>query len=253
MPDKNIGDRRGIEGGLRELYQIGMDALLRTTAEVRQARWRQLYLRRRRAIIRTYLERSGAHKLQLGAGDNPIEGWLNTDAWPRAEQVAYLDVTQAFPLPDESMDYVFSEHLIEHLDPDQGAVMLRECRRVLAPGGKIRLSTPDLQRVVGLLEHSGEPVQERYLAWSRTYNSLPESDHLAVFVVNNFVRAWGHRFIYDRGALSEALEKAGFRDISFRVPGESSEPELSGLEAHGSVIGEDNNRFESMVAEATKP
>lgn len=52
------------------------------------------------------------------------------------------DLAARFPFEDESFDYVLSSEAIEHL-PDQLA-MLRECARVLRPGGKLFLTTPNL-------------------------------------------------------------------------------------------------------------
>jgi hypothetical protein len=52
----------------------------------------------------------------------------------------------------------------------------------------------------------------------------------ATFVINNFVRAWGHQFIYDEGTLRASLEQAGFVDVSRRALQESDEPVFRRLE-----------------------
>jgi predicted SAM-dependent methyltransferase len=52
---------------------------------------------------------------------------------------------------DNTFDYIFSEHMIEHVDHDGAVAMLRECYRVLKPGGTICMATPDLAVIVGLL------------------------------------------------------------------------------------------------------
>ena len=66
-------------------------------------------------------------KLQLGAGGNNVPGWLNTDIDVGSNQ-AYVDATKPFPFSDGSINYVFSEHVIEHLTYEQGLGMLKECR-----------------------------------------------------------------------------------------------------------------------------
>ena len=52
------------------------------------------------------------------------------------------------PFASASVQLVYCEHMLEHLGRtgDVGATLLREVYRVLAPGGVLRLSTPDLRR-----------------------------------------------------------------------------------------------------------
>ena len=87
-------------------------------------------------------------KVQLGAGGSRLKGWLNTDIEPGADGLAYLDATKRFPLDDGSVHYIFSEHVIEHLTYDEGKSMLAEAYRVLAAGGRMRVSTPDLMQFI---------------------------------------------------------------------------------------------------------
>src|SRR5207302_61128 len=129
---------------------------------------------------------------------NHLPGWLNTDMSPTDGSVIYLDVTKTFPLREDSVDYIFAEHLIEHVDHDGGQLMLRECWRVLKPDGKIRIATPDLEALIGLHGREQTHGQQRYVEWIIS-KCLPEVDSCKdVFVINNAFRAWGHRFLYDR-------------------------------------------------------
>ena len=85
--------------------------------------------------ISEYIASHKVRKLQIGSGQNSINGWLNTDIEPTKDQV-YLDASTAFPIPPDSFDYIFAEQLIEHLTLDQGQAMLRECYRILVPAEK---------------------------------------------------------------------------------------------------------------------
>src|SRR5262245_23305353 len=80
--------------------------------------------------IRNYLKSHPVGKLQLGAGGNDPVGWLNTDIATTMKEV-YLDATDRYPVPDGSFQYVFSEHMIEHVSWEAGLAMLKECYRVL--------------------------------------------------------------------------------------------------------------------------
>jgi SAM-dependent methyltransferase len=105
-----------------------------------------------------YIASHPVRKLQIGAGPNSLPGWLNSDIEPQKDQI-YLDAAAVYPIPSESFDYIFAEQLIEHLSLEQGQTMLREWRRILRPGGKIRIATPDLTTFAKLFteEDRAEP------------------------------------------------------------------------------------------------
>ena len=72
-----------------------------------------------------------------------------------------------------------------------------------------------------------------------------------VFVVNNFMRDWGHQFVYDAPVLRRCLEEAGFTGVTQPALMESPEPSLRGLE-HAARMPEGFLAFESLVFEAVK-
>ena len=167
-------------------------------------------------------------KLNIGAGDGALPGWLNTDLLPTSRAVVYLDATRRFPFDDDTFDYVFSEHMIEHVDYAGALRMLRECHRVLKPGGKIRIATPDLEVLIGLHAQEKTAAQKKYVDWI-VDQCLPLAEHSRdVFVINNAFRAWGHQFLYDRKTLQSAAAKARFEKVKFYKPGASEDRNLVG-------------------------
>ena len=74
----------------------------------------------RRRKIRSYLHSNQLKKLQLGTSNSPMVGWLNTDVLPTSRKVAYLDATRRFPFNNDVFDYVYSEHMIEHIEQLRG-------------------------------------------------------------------------------------------------------------------------------------
>jgi predicted SAM-dependent methyltransferase len=209
---------------------------------------------RRGRIIRAYLKNHSLRKLQIGSSLTPFPDWLNTDLFPESSDVAYLDATRPLPLPDASFDYVACEHMIEHIEHESALAMLRECNRILKPGGKIRLTTPDLQVLVRLCDPDPTPQQKNYIDWIIASNLPGVDQHRGVFVLNNAFRAWGHQFLYDADTLKTTLARTGFTDFEDWKPGESNDPNLRDIELHGKTCGnEENNRYESMVVEARKP
>jgi len=71
-------------------------------------------------------------------------------------------------------------------------------------------------------------------------------------VINNYFYNWGHRFIYDFEMLRITLSAAGFSEIVQCEPKTSQDPHLCGLEKHGTLIGDEFNKYETIVVEARK-
>ena len=200
--------------------------------------------------IKQYLKTAKVPKLQIGFGNNPLAGWLNTGiSFVESKNGAYMDAGQPFPLPDASFDFVFSEHLFEHLTYPQAQNMLKESYRILKPGGVIRIATPDLRFLLGLYQDPEKPLHKEYIAYSAKNGGLPPT---AVFVINRFHTAWGHQIIYDKETLSEALLQAGFKNICSCEVGKSEHGALTGVEGHQKALPAEYNRLETMILEATK-
>jgi predicted SAM-dependent methyltransferase len=194
----------------------------------------------------------GKRCLELGAGSVPRPGgWLATDLEAGGQSLA-LDVSRPFPIEDRSFDYIYSQHMIEHLTLDTGRFMLRECLRILKPGGAIRVVTPSIGFLLGLFSSDRSALEERYIQWSaKTF--VPNAPRpMASIVFNNFVRAWGHQFIYDRVTLEMILAEAGFTGIHERALGDSQHARLQGLEL-SRRLPEGFLALESMILEGTRP
>jgi len=204
-------------------------------------------------LIRDYLQSHALRKLQIGSGPHALPGWLNTDYEPVNDEFAFLDATRRFPLEDQTFDRVFNEHIIEHLSYGDGTFMLRECHRVLKPGGRIRIATPNLKKFVDLYTPDKTELQRRYMQTAIEQFYPEPKTNTECFVINNFLHLWGHLFVYDPPTLRDALERAGFTNVTEHAPGISEDDHLRGLESHGKQIGDDLNNFETMVLEATRP
>ena len=90
--------------------------------------------------MQVYFDYNDVRKLQIGCGGKALDGWLNTDLYSD-DTVSFLDARHRFPFDGESFDYVFCEHMIEHLEYREAVAMLIECFRILKPRGRIRVST----------------------------------------------------------------------------------------------------------------
>lgn len=204
----------------------------------------------RRRKIRKYLSNTTEPKLQIGCGRNPLKGWLNTGISLRESwNGVYLNAGQPFMLLDETFNYVFSEHLFEHLTYPQALNMLAESYRVLKPGGIIRIATPDLRFLIGLYQDPEKTIHKEYIEYSAEKGGLPASP---VYVINRFHTTWGHQIIYDKETLENLLVNTGFKNITICEVGKSNHKVLNGIEGHFKLLPEEFNLLETMIIEGTK-
>ena len=201
--------------------------------------------------LHAYFQENPSPKLHIGCGRHLLEGWLNADLVPMAPSVLPLDATQPLPMADASFEFIFSEHVIEHMPYPQGCALLGECWRVLKPGGTLRIATPDLAFLIGLYAGEKSAPQQAFMNWSKEafIPWAPVAED--TFIINNAVRDWGHQFIYDEKVLLRAFTEAGFSSINRCKLMESNHPELSGLE-NITRTPEGMLALETMVFEATK-
>lgn len=172
-------------------------------------------------------------KIHLGCGGHYIQGWTNVDLDSPLADV-HLDLRKALPYADASVDYVFNEHFIEHLTREDGISLLKECRRILKPGGVLRISTPNLRWVAA--QYLGGKLDE----WADV-GYLPET---SCRLMNESMRFWGHQFVYDMPELVLALQKAGFAKLVGLRHRQSMHPDLVGLECRP--------WHEELIVEASK-
>lgn len=195
-------------------------------------------------------------KLHLGCFDRATKGWINTGITPhlwvalvpglprllfrmgkitraRLEQhkrgvfkdLTYLDVTKRFPYSDETFDFVFSCHMLEHLFVHKAQACIAEIFRVLKPGGICRVVVPDLDKIVA------------------DYNpDQPELFLKRIFECDVRSRN-AHHWHYNANSLLRLLRDAGFHEAYQCAYRQGRCPDLESL---------DNRADESLFVEAIK-
>ena len=174
------------------------------------------------------LSSSTKHRLNLGCGPNLKEGWINIDLTDGVD--LKLDLRERLPFPDESVEVIYSEHFLEHLNypsfadshayggPElhgyQSEVLsfLRESYRVLVPGGLFSVGVPDVE--LGLIAYVNR--DERAFEAQRPY-WLPDWCDTFMHLVNYMFRqGHEHKYGYDCKTLALILKRAGFVEVNRR-------------------------------------
>lgn len=174
----------------------------------------------------------GGYKIEIGAGPNRAEDWLATDVSWNCRY--WLDGTERWPFPAGSVRYVYGDNVIEHLTLADNRLLFRNARAVMAPGGTVRLCTPDIGRLVDLYLADDGHTKE-VLDWHG------REGHVAAHRVDLLRVAfteYGHHlgYLWDIDSLSAELVRAGFVDPRRCEAGESRDPALRGLERRISSV-----------------
>jgi predicted SAM-dependent methyltransferase len=200
----------------------------------------------RRLTLRKYLATTAEPALQVGSGVTRLPGWLNSDL---LQGEIHLDLSRPLPLPDATFAYVFSEHVIEHISERQGVQLLGELYRILRPGGVVRITTPELPKIIAIYEDRN-PVITRE-AYARFLDDMTGRRHeRGCQIFNDYMHLWGHLYVYDEADLTAKMQQAGFDGVVRMAPGQSTHAMLKNVEHHGLAW---QNDAEAMCLEGTKP
>lgn len=182
------------------------------------------------------LAKLGVRHLQIGGDwwNRCNEGWLNIDPAFKQEgmsasqygtddknahnMVLSFNGESVLPFADNSVQMVYCEHMIEHMLPSDGGInLLHEAYRVLAPGGVLRVATPDLAKYLcGYVKPPGGDRRQEGFLRGHAFRFEPMERMLGrqvppseASIVNNIFRNYGHKWVYDFAELMRAAQAAG--------------------------------------------
>ena len=179
-------------------------------------------------------------KINLGCGSSPTPGYVNIDNSPtvrlanspigfllrgkrefretiRRMNVRYGSATK-IPVADSCADVLFTSHMLEHLDRPEARTFLTEAKRVLRPGGVLRVAVPDLSKLVDYYNRTGDA--DGFMEWMLTCEEKPKS--LGAKVRYLFAGFRHHHWMYDQASLCSLLREAGFESPTSVPPGETT-------------------------------
>ena len=85
-------------------------------------------------------DRRHRFKIDLGCGNRKVKGTIGVDSVPVPGVDVVADINQGLPFKDNSIDAVYSYHILEHMDDFLGT--MNEIWRVCRPGGLVFVKAP---------------------------------------------------------------------------------------------------------------
>jgi ubiquinone/menaquinone biosynthesis C-methylase UbiE len=175
-------------------------------------------------------------RLHWGCGTITSYGWVNSDVhgWPGVDIVA--DIRAGLPMADDTFDYIVSIHALPELSYDELDHALSELRRVLKPGGVLRLGLPDMDKAIAAYRSNDV---DYFLISDEEVKSLSGR-----MIVQLLWRGQS-RSMFTTEFTAELLVRNGFQAIqpcSFRET----------KSGHTEITEFDNRPIESLFIEATK-
>lgn len=164
-------------------------------------------------------------KISLGAGGVRLSGWVHVDFDPDCRPDLRVDLSGPLPFGDACAEFLHSEDFIGQLSFAQARLFLRECYRLLKPGGVLRLLTPDLEQLVRAYVDRDLGLKQ---LWDREVGIPLETGTLGELVHAALTFA-DQKSFYDEETLRALLEPIGFAVERVRCQ-ESRYPELRNLD-----------------------
>ncbi len=190
-------------------------------------------------------------RVNVGCGQTPVPGWRNFDnsltvqisKFPflpsllyrlklikdqqyqfslvaRDKSIEWANATKKLPLESGSVEVVYSSHMIEHLDRSEALLFLKEVKRVLRPGGFLRLAIPDIRKQVQKYIENGDA--DEFIA--QTQITQPRAKTFMERLRLQMVGQRNHQWMYDGKSLTNLLTTNGFVNATEVPAGETRIP-----------------------------
>lgn len=147
-------------------------------------------------------------KIQFGSSKNYLKGFLNTDVFGKIP----IDITKKIPLKKDSIDLIYSSHLVEHIYLKEFISFLKETKRILKKDGIQIIQTPSLEKASKIVYSNNknkELILNRHKNKHSRLKSKTPSEYLNDLIHLNF----GHKYLYDFDFIKFLALKVGYTQV----------------------------------------
>jgi predicted SAM-dependent methyltransferase len=150
-------------------------------------------------------------KLHVGCGPIYMMDFYNIDLRTDVKTDYCGSIFDINTIENDSVDFIWSCHMLEHLDyPNDTVKALELFYKWLKPGSGIRLALPDMELIMQyymnnskkLFQIFGDSVDDKY------YKLNSKAERMLFFM-----RGWEHKIVFDFELIKELLEDAGFKNV----------------------------------------
>ena len=141
-------------------------------------------------------------KLNLGCWNRNIPGFINIDKCDFPHIHHNRDIENLSIFDDNSVDLIYSSHSFEYFDRIKAIEVLREWRRVLKKGGKLRLAVPNFDKLMSVYQKTKD-----------LNNILGPLYGMMEINTLNGIKTIFHKTTYDFESISKILLENGFEKI----------------------------------------
>jgi predicted SAM-dependent methyltransferase len=172
-------------------------------------------------------------KIEIGSGPKTgSNGWITLDSCKECDIT--WNLLNGLPFPDSSVDMIYASHVFEHFYFNELVKLLKECWRVMAPGGELSIVVPNARLYIDAYYEKID-FPPKYATWAP---GMPQTNSLMDKLNYTAYMGGHHKYMFDQENLLNLLALSGFMQCRPR----DFDPVLDMAE----------RRFESIYARAYK-
>jgi predicted SAM-dependent methyltransferase len=173
-------------------------------------KWEKEQMQRQTAIkIEALVSSKEIVYLEIGSGPKKgIKNWITIDICDGCD--IKHNLAEGIPFPSNSVDMIYSSHLLEHFYYKELLLLLHECYRVLKYNARFSACVPNAAIYINKYLNPNDVKLQKLYEPAFTLNSPIDYINYIAYMDTN------HRYMFDENNMIAILSNIGFRNIALR-------------------------------------